>query len=197
MTATLTDDLLTHRTAAPSRQISKDAGHAQFVLFRKIPSREWVSIRSRCIQWTVQLIRARTDRPVVQDEHEKLVRAIEGFISATLPELSPSSIFDHYLTFLHPSMPVLPLGPAPTLDSLPPGLRAAIIVEAFVYLANDPRQATYVCTLFKSSLVADRLLYTSKLSSLATAILELSSAVDPRGDYLLLAKVRSFLSPAL
>lgn len=140
---------------------------------------------------------APTDRPAAQDEHEKLVRAIEGFISTTSPELLPTAMFEHYLEFLHPSMPVLPLDPAPPFGSLPPGLRAAILVEAFAYFATDPRQSAYAWSTFKSSQVSDRLLYASKLSSLATAILELSSATDPRGDYLLLAKVSTPLAFSL
>ncbi|GAA5976713.1 hypothetical protein JCM10908_005604 [Rhodotorula pacifica] len=164
VTATLTDDLLTFRSAAPPRQISKDQNRAQFVLFRTIPA----------------------SRPAVQDAQMRLLRSVRSYIDATAPALTDATLYSQYLSYLHPSMPVLPLDPPPPFDTLPPALRAVILAESLSYLS--PAQSSYAWELIKSSQISDRTLYTARLSSLALAILDLSHPVDPRGDYILLAK---------
>ncbi|BGO94136.1 hypothetical protein NBRC10512_006958 [Rhodotorula toruloides] len=166
VTATLTDDLLNHQTVGTSRQISSDHSRAQFILFHATPSH----------------------RPLLDDFEATTLRRVRSFIASTAPHLSEETLIDHYLSFIHPTLPVLPLSPIHPPDSLPPSLRASILVETLGYFPSLRGNGDYAWRLLKEEKLGERMLDRPKLSSLATAILELSTSMDPRGDYALLAK---------
>lgn len=65
------------------------------------------------------------------------------------------------------------------------------MVETLGYFPSLRDKGDYAWRLLKEEKLGERMLDRPKLSSLATAILELSTSMDPRGDYALLAKVRT------
>ncbi|GAA5905414.1 hypothetical protein JCM6882_003153 [Rhodosporidiobolus microsporus] len=166
VTATLTDDLLTHRTVGSSRQISSDRNRSQFILFH-----------------------ARPPHRLVSDEYQQnALRQLRSFLSYALPDLSEQPLLTHYLTYLHPAFPLLPISPVHTFDSLPAGLRALLLVTSLSSLPDQQRNAAYAWQLLKQERLAEKMLEQPKLSSLAAALLELDTNLDPRGDFALLAK---------
>ncbi|GJN87705.1 hypothetical protein Rhopal_000660-T1 [Rhodotorula paludigena] len=166
VTATLTDDLLTHQTVGTSRQISSDRTRAQFILFHAVPPHRVLS----------------------SDFEVTVLRRIRSFLSAAVPSLSEDALLEHYLRHLHPVMPLLPISPQHTLDSIPPSLRAIILVESLSSFPEHRAAGVHAWRLIKEEKVGDCMLEQPRLSSLATAVLELSTTLDPRGDYGLLAK---------
>lgn len=132
-----------------------------------------------------------SDRPLLDDFEATTLRRVRSFIASAAPHLSEETLIDHYLSFIHPTLPVLPLSPLHPPDSLPPSLRASILVETLGYFPSLRDNGDYAWRLLKEEKLGERMLDRPKLSSLATAILELSTSMDPRGDYALLAKVRA------
>ncbi|GAA5820317.1 hypothetical protein JCM3770_004044 [Rhodotorula araucariae] len=165
VTATLTDDLLTHQTVGTSRQISSDRHRSQFILFHAVPPH----------------------RPLSADFEAAALRRIRSFLSL-LPVVSEEALLDHYLRHLHPVLPVLPVSSHYSLDDLPPSLRAVILVDALSSFPEYKAASIHAWRLLKEERLGDRALGSPKLSGLATAVLELSTTLDPRGDYGLLAK---------
>lgn len=133
------------------------------------------------------------DRVLSSDFEFTVLRRIRSFLSAAVPSLSEDALLEHYLRHLHPVMPLLPISPQHTLDSIPPSLRAIITVESLSSFPEHRAAGVHAWRLIKEEKVGDRMLEQPRLSSLATAALELSTTLDPRGDYGLLAKVRLFL----
>ncbi|BGP45128.1 hypothetical protein JCM10450v2_000945 [Rhodotorula kratochvilovae] len=166
VTATLTDDLLTHQTVGTSRQISSDRNRSQFILFHAIPPH----------------------RPLSSDFEAGLLRRIRSFLAVAVPSRSEDALLEHYLSNLHPVRPLLPVSTHHSLDNLPPSLRAVILVDALSSFPEHKAASVHAWRLLKEERAGDRMLDMPKLSSLATAVLELSTTLDPRGDYGLLAK---------
>ncbi|GAA6005375.1 hypothetical protein JCM10207_002958 [Rhodosporidiobolus poonsookiae] len=166
VTATLTDDLLTFRTVGASRQISADNHRAQFILFHGRPAHR-----------------------VISDEiQHTTLRRIRSFLSFAAPDVSEEAILEHYLTRLHPSLPVLPISSQHSLDTLPPGVTALLLVTALSYLPALKAASSYAWNVVKEARLANSMLEAPKLSSLSAALLELDSTTDPRNDFALLAK---------
>ncbi|GAA6041682.1 hypothetical protein JCM8097_003082 [Rhodosporidiobolus ruineniae] len=166
VTATLTDDLLTHRTVGSSRQISSDRNRSQFILFHALPPHR------------------RTD-----DEYQhQALRQLRSFLAFAVPEISEEALLQHHLSHLHPSLPILPLGPSHSVESFPPGLRALLLVSSLSYFPGQRRTAAHAWSLVKQEKLADKMLETPRLSSLSAALLELDTNLDPRNDFALLAK---------
>lgn len=134
-----------------------------------------------------------TDRLVSDEEQQNALNQIRTFLSFALSDLSEQPLLDHYLSFLHPAVPVLPLPASSSLDSLPAGLRALILVASLASLPHQQRNSAYAWQLLKQARLAEKMLEQPKLSSLAAALLELDTNLDPRGDFALLAKVRLIL----
>ncbi|BGP29306.1 hypothetical protein JCM10296v2_001045 [Rhodotorula toruloides] len=114
VTATLTDDLINHQAVGTSRQISSDHSRAQFILFHAIPSH----------------------RPLLDDFEATILRRVRSFIASAAPHLSEERLIDHYLSFIDPTLPLLPLSPQHPPESLPPSLRASILVESLGYFPS-------------------------------------------------------------
>ncbi|GAA5830588.1 hypothetical protein JCM11251_002523 [Rhodosporidiobolus azoricus] len=166
VTATLTDDLLSHRTVGSSRQISSDRSRSQFILFHARPAHRLSS-----------------------DEYQhNALRQLRTFLSYAHPDLSELPLLTHYLTYLHPVLPILPISPVHTFDSLPAGLRALLLVTSLSSLPDQQRDSAYAWQQLKQVRLAEQMLEQPKLSSLAAALLELDTNLDPRGDFALLAK---------
>ncbi|KPV76725.1 uncharacterized protein RHOBADRAFT_51724 [Rhodotorula graminis WP1] len=166
VTATLTDDLLSHQTVGTSRQISSDRGRSQFILFHAVPPH----------------------RVACADREASLLRRIRSFLSATVPSLSEDDIVEHYLANIHPCMPVLPVSSSHSINSLPPTLRAIILVDSLGSFPQHKAASNYAWHMLKEERVGERALDQPKLSGLATAVLELGTTLDQRGDYGLLAR---------
>jgi len=92
-------------------------------------------------------------------------------------------------------MPILPVSSAHSIDSLPPTLRAVVLVEALSSFPQHKPASVYAWRLLKEERVGERALDRPKLSGLATAVVELGTTLDQRGDYGLLAKVRQLSLP--
>jgi len=75
-----------------------------------------------------------------------------------------------------------------TIDSLPPALHALMLAAAFATLPEYAHASRNLWTTLKEERLADHALDSPRLSSLASALLELSTTLDARGDYGLLAK---------
>ncbi|GAA5849664.1 hypothetical protein JCM9279_001972 [Rhodotorula babjevae] len=166
VTATLTDDLLSHQTVGTSRQISVDRNRSQFILFHAVPPH-----RAASADWEMSVL-----------------RRIRSFLAAAVPSISEDALVEHYLANVHPAMPILPISPSHSIDSLPPTLRAVILVETLSSFPQYKPASVYAWRMLKEERVGERTLDQPKLSGLATAVLELGTMLDQRGDYGLLAK---------
>ncbi|GAA5892155.1 hypothetical protein JCM8208_001454 [Rhodotorula glutinis] len=166
VTATLTDDLLSHETVGTSRQISSDRNRSQFILFHAVPPHRVASA----------------------DREATLLRRIRSFLSSIVPPPSEDALIEHYLANIHPALPVLPISSSHSIDSLPPTLRAVILVDSLASFPQHKAASVYAWRMLKEEHVGERALDQPKLSGLATAILELDTTLDQRGDYGLLAK---------
>jgi len=131
------------------------------------------------------------DRVSSHEEEVKLLRQIRSFLAFATSNRNEGDFLDRYFEHNQPFFPVLPTSPSQTFDRLPPGLQALILAEA---LANFPgfraagREAQRIA---KESRIAEKMLDAQpKLSSIAASLVELNMGMDPRGDFLLLSKVR-------
>ncbi|BGP13116.1 hypothetical protein JCM10213v2_001035 [Rhodosporidiobolus nylandii] len=166
VTATLTDDLLTHRTVGSSRQISSDRCRSQFILFH-----------------------ARPPHRLASDDYQHVaLRQLRSFIAYAVPEVTESALLQHYLIYLHPALPVLPLNGPDALDNIPAGLRALLLASALSYFPEHKKAAAYAWSLLKQEKLAEKMLEVPRLSSLAAVLVELDTTLDPRNDFALLAK---------
>lgn len=135
------------------------------------------------------------DRVASADREATLLRRIRSFLSTIVPAPSEDALIEHYLANIHPALPVLPISSSHSIDSLPPTLRAVILVDSLASFPQHKAASVYAWRMLKEEHVGERALDQPKLSGLATAVLELGTTLDQRGDYGLLARVRHLPPP--
>jgi hypothetical protein len=133
-----------------------------------------------------------TDRSSSQDLESSTLRQIRSFIAFVIRGRNEKELIEFYLDRIIPAFPVLPSHTTiDNFEDLPLGLQAFVLTEALASHPEFRAAGLEARTMVKTARLADRMLETqSKLSSISAALLELNMNLDPRGDFLLLSKVR-------
>lgn len=94
-----------------------------------------------------------------------------------------------YLTNVHPAFPILPL--LKNMGEFPPYLLSAIYATALNHRKDLREMSAAAWTFVHAPNVADPGLDSPRLSTVAAAVLDIGArpTLDPRGNYLTLAKV--------
>ncbi|KAI5474756.1 transcriptional activator protein DAL81 [Pseudohyphozyma bogoriensis] len=189
VTSLLTDDLLPIRTVSVAgekkkaevgadgereeefphhRQVSRDASEPVFLVFTPTPAH-----------------RRHQDDPT-----KVLLRRLQSTL-ALLPSYSTESSFADYLS-AHPAFPLLSCYPRPSIASLSPGVLSFVLASSLIHSTarNVKNASAPVWEIIKESRVADVVVEKPHLEGISVALMELSGRplLDPRGDFLLLAK---------
>ncbi|KAK4704379.1 hypothetical protein P7C70_g1837, partial [Phenoliferia sp. Uapishka_3] len=203
ITSTLTDDLFAHNAIGPSRQVSLESGTLErrnqvvevkvdiLTIFFVCPRFQVIGIEA-CLLFSINGLLPRllpsSDRTPRMEVDMAVFRRAQSLIFSVAPTLSLDILLQHYLTHLHPAFPLLPTSALHALDTLPPAFQTLLITTSFSSLPEYSLASRHLWTELKEERLADRSLDQPRLSSLASALLELGTTLDARGDYGLLAK---------
>ncbi|KAI5477288.1 transcriptional activator protein DAL81 [Pseudohyphozyma bogoriensis] len=181
ITTMLTDDLLPVRSLIrPGAQNEETIGHRQ------------VSKNPRQPIFVV-LTKKPTHRSLIGDFERLALRNVRSLLSLLPADqaFDEARAYDLYLSHNHSAFPILPTDPRPTLDALSPAVLALVLATSLLHDETTRQLSPATWDSIKQARVADHCLEQPKLSAIAAALLEMGArpVMDPRNDYLVLAKV--------
>ncbi|KAI5124356.1 hypothetical protein M0805_008963 [Coniferiporia weirii] len=171
LTAILTDDLLpistgaNHPGASHARQISTNSQRPVYVVF--------------------------APRPDVRTSHDPGVQVlyrVRSLLKALPCRAKEEELLQIYFTHVHPAFPILPL--LKHMGEFPPYLLSAIYATAFNHRKDLREMSAAAWSFVHAPNVTDPGIDSPRLSTIAAAVLDIGArpTVDPRGNYLTLAK---------
>ncbi|THH04722.1 hypothetical protein EW145_g5306 [Phellinidium pouzarii] len=171
LTAILTDDLLpistgaNHPGAPHARQISTNSQKPVYVVF--------------------------APRPDVRTSHDPGVQVlyrVRSLLKALPCRTKEEELLQIYFNRVHPAFPILPL--MKNMGEFPPYLLSAIYATAFNHLRDLREMSAAAWSFVHAPNVTDPGIDSPRLSTIAAAVLDIGArpTVDPRGNYLTLAK---------